>query len=101
MAKVFISHRTNDSVQAEQLAKELQTAGHTVWFDEWDIQVGDSIVEKINQGLEMRGYLLMCYSSSTVNSPWMSREWMSALASQLNGMDVKIIPLYLVLDRKY
>lgn len=37
MANVFISHRKVDAVLAEQLANEIKQAGHTVWFDEWEI----------------------------------------------------------------
>ncbi|MBW4455264.1 MAG: toll/interleukin-1 receptor domain-containing protein [Nostoc indistinguendum CM1-VF10] len=55
MANVFISHRKSDAQQAEQLANELRDAGHKVWFDEWKIDVGDSIVERVDQGLVQDG----------------------------------------------
>jgi hypothetical protein len=95
MANVFISHRGSDTQKAERLAVEIRNAGHQVWLDVWEINVGDSIVERINAGLEGATYLVLCYSSSGVTSPWMSREWMSALARQLNGYGVKILPVLL------
>ena len=95
MANVFISHRKSDDLQAERLAHEIRNAGHQVWLDEWNIGLGDSIVERMNQGLEGAMYVIVCYSSSGVDSPWMSREWMSALARQLNGYSVKILPVLL------
>ena len=95
MANVFISHRRSDVQQAEQLANEIRDAGHQVWLDEWNISLGDSIVERMNEGLEDATYVVVCYSSSGVMSPWMSREWMSALARQLNGYGVKILPVLL------
>nr|VFJ69569.1 MAG: TIR domain-containing protein [Candidatus Kentron sp. FW] len=52
MANLFISHRKADSAQAQRLANELQAAGHRVWFDEWQIAIGDSIVQRIDRGLE-------------------------------------------------
>jgi TIR domain len=94
MPNVFISHRKSDAQQAEQLANELRDAGHEVWFDEWKIDVGDSIVERINQGLEGSKYLVLCYSSSGL-SPWVNREWMSVLAQQLAGSQVKVLPILL------
>ncbi len=57
--------------------------------------MGDSIVERINAGLEGAAYLVLCYSSSGVTSPWMSREWMATLARQLNGYGVKVLPVLL------
>lgn len=95
MANVFISHRNQDAAQAERLATELRAAGHDVWLDEWEISVGDSIVKRIDEGLAGSAYLILCYSSSGVSSPWMSREWMSALSRQLDGRNVKVLPVRL------
>lgn len=92
MANVFISHRKSDDDPAEQLANEIRNAGHQVWLDEWNIGLGDSIIERINEGLQGATYVIVCYSSSGVTSPWMGREWMSALARQLNGHGVKLLP---------
>jgi TIR domain len=64
-------------------------------LDEWEIKLGDSIIEKINKGLEGSSYVIVCYSSSGIMSPWMTREWMSTLARQLNTSSVKIIPVLL------
>ncbi len=94
MAKIFLSHREHDAVLAERLACELEAAGHNVWFDEWEMNIGDSIVERINQGLEGAAYLVLCCSSSSL-SPWVNREWMSTLERQLSGHGVKILPVLL------
>ena len=95
MSNVFISHRGSDAQQAEQLAIEIRNAGHEVWLDAWKIDLGDSIVERINEGLEGATYMVVCYSSSGVTARWMSREWMSALARQLKGYGVKLLPVVL------
>jgi hypothetical protein len=49
---VFISHRMADADLARRLAEEIQRAGYRVWLDEWEILIGDSVVERINAGLE-------------------------------------------------
>lgn len=95
MANLFISHRKNDDLEAKRLANELRSANHQVWLDEWNIMLGDSIIERMNEGLEGATYVIVCYSSSGVTSPWMSREWMSALTRQLNGCNIKILPVLL------
>ena len=95
MANVFISHRKADDQEAEQLATQIRAAGHQIWLDEWDIGLGDSIVEKMNEGLEGATYVVVCYSSSGVTSAWMGREWYSALSRQLNGAGVKLLPVRL------
>ena len=95
MANVFISHRKADDQEAERLATQIRDAGHQVWLDEWNIGLGDSIVEKMNEGLEGATYVVVCYSSSGVTSAWMGREWYSALSRQLNGAGVKLLPVHL------
>jgi hypothetical protein len=54
---VFISHRGEDIALAERLATQLKQFGFEVWLDKWDISIGDSIVGKINAGLENARYL--------------------------------------------
>lgn len=95
MPNVFISHRGTDAKEAERLARELVTAGHQVWLDEWNIGIGDSVVGRINEGLEGATYLVICYSKAGINVPWMGREWMSGLARKLNGHAVVLLPVIL------
>lgn len=95
MANVFISHRRSDTNEAERLAQEIRRAGHRIWFDEWEIGIGDSIVDRMNQGLSGSTYVVVCYSSAGIDAPWMSREWLSALALQLNGHGVTLLPVVL------
>ncbi len=95
MANVFVSHRGTDIIEAARLAAAIKAAGHSVWLDEWEIGLGDSIVGRIDSGLEGARYLVLCYSSSGIDTPWMTREWHSTLARQLNGHDVKILPVRL------
>jgi hypothetical protein len=92
MAKVFISHRRSDVVPAEKLATRLRDAGHTVWFDEWEIDVGDSIVGRMDEGLRDAGHVVLCLSESGVDAPYISREWLSTVARQLSGQGVRLLP---------
>lgn len=94
MPSVFICHRKPDAKLAEKLASHIKNQGNQVWFDEWQIDIGDSIVEKIDKGLENTTYLVLCYSS-VGQSDWTTREWQSTLARQLSGYNVKILPVLL------
>jgi len=72
------------------------------------VNIGDSIVDQINAGLEGATFLVLCMSKNGL-SPWMNQEWMSTLARQLNGVNVKILPVKLaggelpaiLADRRY
>jgi hypothetical protein len=93
VANAFISHRSADAALSARLAADLRGAGHTVWLDDDIITVGHSIVAQINDGLNKLDFLILCYSSAGVESPWMSREWMSSLARQLDAQGVTILPV--------
>ena len=48
----FISHASEDKDEvARPLALELRKHGFNVWFDEFELRVGDSLTKKINAGL--------------------------------------------------
>src|ERR1700690_2162724 len=98
MASVFISHRGADQSAAERLGRGLRDRGHEVWIYIWKIDVGDSIVERINTGLSEACFLLLCGSNEPSVSPWVDREWMSALASQLDGANIRMLPVLLTGD---
>nr|VFJ89793.1 MAG: TIR domain-containing protein [Candidatus Kentron sp. H]VFJ91348.1 MAG: TIR domain-containing protein [Candidatus Kentron sp. H]VFJ97873.1 MAG: TIR domain-containing protein [Candidatus Kentron sp. H] len=91
MGNLFISHRKVDAPRAECPVHELTAAGHDVRFDEWWIDIGDSIVERINQGLEGMSYPVLCYSAVGL-SPCVNREWMPILARQLARHPVEPLP---------
>jgi hypothetical protein len=95
MASIFISHRGADQSAAEKLAFALRDRGHEVWIDACEINLGDSIVGKINAGLSETSFLLLCCSEEPSMSRWMDREWMSALARQLDGANVRVLPVLL------
>jgi TIR domain len=92
MANVFLCHRSPDKPLVRRLALELESAGHNIWFDELEIGVGDSITQKINEGLEGSNYVVVCFSSADNLSAWMSREWLATLHRQLDGACVKLLP---------
>lgn len=95
MAAVFISYRSADHAEAERLAAELRAHGHDVWLDTWELHVGDSVVQKMNDGLAGAAYLVLCFSPNSSVSPWQEREWMSALHRQVSGKGVRLLPVRL------
>lgn len=94
MASIFVSHRGLDQEPAERLATELRLARHDVWLDTWTVRPGDSIVHEITSGLTRSAYLVLCLSRHGP-SPWLDREWMSALARQLDAKDIVLLPVRL------
>jgi hypothetical protein len=109
MNTVFLSHSSKDKDFVEKLANDLNKQGVGVWFDKWEIKVGDSIVEKINDGLSKNDYLAIILSPNSVNSNWVKKELNSSLMKQLSKKSVKVLPILykdceipdIIIDLKY
>jgi hypothetical protein len=72
--RVFICHASEDKPNARAVATHLRELGSEVWFDEWEIRVGDSIVQKISGALGVATHLVILLSHYSVSKPWVNKE---------------------------
>ena len=93
MSTVFLSHSHADKVFARKLATDLRKAGHGVWIDEAEINIGDSLIEKIREGLDQVEYVAAILSSASINSPWVTRELDIASNREIDEKRVIVLPL--------
>jgi hypothetical protein len=105
----FLSHSSLDKPFIRQLAADLSASGIDVWLDEQRIRVGDSIPEKIAQGLAGSDFFLIGISEHSINSAWVQKELNNALVTEVQRRKVHIMPLKLddstmpaiIADKKY
>ena len=50
---VFLSHNHADKPFVRQLANDLESHGLAYWLDEAEIKVGESLVQKIREGIDI------------------------------------------------
>ncbi len=93
--RVFICHASEDKPNARAIATHLRELGTEVWFDEWEIRVGDSIVQKIAGALGVATHLVILLSQYSVSKPWVLKEFSSALMRQLRDNSVTVLPIRL------
>ncbi|AJF00995.1 toll/interleukin-1 receptor domain-containing protein [Pandoraea apista] len=93
MSKVFLSHNHADKPFARRLAADLRQAGHSVWIDEAEILLGDSLIEKIRQGLDEVDYVAAILSTASIDSPWVQRELDIASNREISENRVVVLPL--------
>jgi hypothetical protein len=109
MIRVFISYVGSDELFAERLAVDLRAYTSQIFFAKWSIKVGESIVQKINEGLSSHDNLVLVLSPTSVDSEWVKREFNSTLMRQLRDKDIRILPVLkescvippLLIDIKY
>lgn len=95
MSTVFLSHSHADKPFARRLASDLRAAGHGVWIDEAEINIGDSLIEKIRDGLDQVDYVAAVLSTSSIDSPWVTRELDIASNREIDEKRVVVLPLLL------
>lgn len=61
---VFLSRSSKDKAVVRELAARLKRDGVRVWLDEEQIKPGDSILAKIEEGLEHSRVLVLCMSAN-------------------------------------
>lgn len=90
---LFISYSSKDKSFVSRLASELTTYGVKVWWDMWEMKVGDSINNKIQEGISSAAWLAIVLSPNSVNSSWVKKEINAALVKELGKHDVFILPI--------
>ena len=89
----FLSYSSEDKEFAEKLANDLSKYKFPIFFDRWEIKVGDSIVEKINSALGKMTDLVIILSVNSLKSNWVKKELSSGLMKKLKDNSVSILPV--------
>jgi len=91
---VFISHASEDKESlVRPLAKQLEEHGHDVWFDETTLKVGDSLRQKIDEGLANSRYGIVVLSEAFFSKNWPQYELNGLVAKEISGNKV-ILPIW-------
>lgn len=91
--KVFISHSSVDKEFVRTLKKDLNANGVLTWFDEDQLDLGDSLIDKLESGLSESSHFLIILSQASTNSDWVKYEVKQALENNTLSLLNKIIPL--------
>lgn len=99
MHDIFISYSREDrSKYIDPLIKALEARGIKVWDDNSQIRWGDSIPERIEEGLRASKFVLLCLSGNSLGRRWPNKEKSSILSSQISSGVERLLPL--ILDSK-
>lgn len=94
MARIFISHAHEDKVKfARPLALALKK-NHEVWFDEFELKVGDSLRERIDDGLHKCDFGVVILSAAFFRKKWTQAELDGLLALETKNRKL-ILPVWL------
>ena len=93
--KVYISYSHRDKEFVHKLAEDLKKHQVDVWIDEIDINIGDNIFHKIQEGLEASEYIITVLSNPYSKSNWALIELNAFVQKEFSTDKNLIIPILL------
>lgn len=91
---VFISHASEDKdAVVRPLATALQNKGIRVWYDEFEMRIGDSLRRKIDQGLANSRFGIVVISSFFIKKGWTNYELDGLMTKAISGQQV-LLPIW-------
>lgn len=91
---IFLSHTGVDKPFVRQLRKDLLAHGvEHVWLDEAEIDIGDSLIAKIEEGMKLSRYIAVVLSKKSIGAPWVKKELDVAMNREISSGEVVVLPL--------
>jgi len=95
---VFISHASEDKEGfVRPFATTLDESGLDVWYDEFELEVGDSLRDSIDRGLANSNYGIVVLSEAYFEKDWAQYELNGLVARDVGGEKV-ILPVWYQID---
>lgn len=95
ITSVFLSHNHADKEFVRKLARDLENHNVKCWLDEAEMKIGDSLIQKIREGIDNVEYFAVILSPNSINAPWVVNELDVAMNYQISGKPIKVLPIML------
>src|SRR6185437_3447017 len=90
---IFISYSHVDKDFVDNLAASLVKHDAHVWVDTWELNVGDSILNRVQEAIQDSSALLIVLSKASVASEWCKKELSAGLMRELDEKRVVVLPV--------
>lgn len=100
---VFLCHNGADKDWVRSFAEQIESetfdgtaSGRPlrVFFDEWDIDIGQNFIARLNEGLRKARYVAVVLSPEMLEAPWPTFEWTHIVAGDPTNARGRLIPIF-------
>jgi hypothetical protein len=81
--KTFLSFGWEDHELAKRIAEYLQGNGIETWWAKWEIRAGDSLRQKIDEGLGVCTDFIVLLTPTSIHKPWVNQEMDAGLVRKI------------------
>jgi hypothetical protein len=92
---IFLSHSSKDNDFTDWLSEKLKASNVAVWHDKFELLSGDSLIQRIEEGLRGSEFLIVIVSQAAIESNWVHEELETKLLQQIERGQVTILPIAL------
>lgn len=90
---IFISYSHKNKKFVDKLAAHLVKHKARVWIDRWELNVGDSIIDRIQDAIQASDALIVVVSKASMASQWCKKELSSGFLKELEEKRVVVLPV--------
>ncbi|HEX3150418.1 MAG TPA: TIR domain-containing protein [Gemmataceae bacterium] len=100
---LFLCHNAADKEWVERLAEQIESEtidgnggsrGMRVFFDKWDIDIGQNVVQRINLGLQQARLVAVIISPELLHGAWSTLEWSHIVSDDPVNNQNRLIPIF-------
>ncbi|MAF58808.1 toll/interleukin-1 receptor domain-containing protein [Ponticaulis sp.] len=83
---IYLAHASEDKRDlAEPLARQLIAQGINVWLDKWEIRYGDSLRQKMDEGLSNCSHFVVLLTPNSIGKNWVNSEIDAGFMADVEG----------------
>lgn len=90
---VFLSYSSKDKQFVRSLAHNLRKQKISVWLDEVEIRVGQSLIEKLREAIDSVDFVIVVLSRHSIRSAWVLKELDIAMMREITTRKTKVLPI--------
>jgi hypothetical protein len=87
--------KLGERIEVETIDGNLTSRRLSIFFDEWDIDYGENVVNRMSAGLAGARYVVAVMSPEFFKSNWTNFEWTDVVSEDPCGVKKKLIPILL------
>ncbi|CAM3869496.1 toll/interleukin-1 receptor domain-containing protein [Parendozoicomonas haliclonae] len=92
---IFISYSHENKEFVDKLAMQLVQRNINIWLDRWELNIGDSLIDKVQDAVDGASALLVIMSKASIASAWCKKELTSGFLRELEEKRVVVMPVLL------
>lgn len=90
---IFISHSSKDKQAATRLATDLNFCAVDVWLDQWELQIGQSLTDRLAKAMDDSRYIAILITENYNKTVWTKSEYKRALSREQREGRTVMLPL--------